>query len=48
MTFPEARLSLQLLADELIGAPMRRAAAEAKAHEDAAWASATRRTSRVR
>lgn len=43
MTFPEARLSLQLLADELIGAPRRRVAAELKQQEDAAWAAATRR-----
>ncbi len=47
MTFSEARLSLQLLAEELIGAPMRRNAYESRAQEDAAFAAATR-GSRVR
>jgi hypothetical protein len=36
MTFYEARLSLQYEAEERVGGPMRRAAAEARALEDAA------------
>ena len=35
MTFREARLSLQLEAEERVGGPMRNAAMEAKAAEDA-------------
>jgi hypothetical protein len=35
MTFWEARLSLQLEAEERVGGPMRLAAAEARAAEDA-------------
>jgi hypothetical protein len=42
MTFEEARLSLQVIAEERIGAPMRQAAREARAREDAAWAGAIR------
>ena len=38
MTRAEADLSLQLLAEERIGAPMREAAKFARAREDAAWA----------
>lgn len=40
MTFREARLSLLLEAEERFGAQRRRAAIEAKAAEDAAWAAA--------
>ena len=36
MTFHEARLSLQVVAERSFGAPMRQAAYEAKAREDAA------------
>lgn len=42
MTFTEARLSLQLLAEERIGAPRWREAMEARAAEDAAWARAVK------
>lgn len=38
MTFREARLSLQLLAEEEIGAPLAAAAEERRATEDAVWA----------
>lgn len=37
MTFREARLSLQLLAEEEIGAPLQAAADERRAVEDATW-----------
>lgn len=36
MTYDELRLALQLIAEEQIGSPMRRAAMSAKAHEDTA------------
>lgn len=42
MTFEEARWSLQVLAEEGIGAPQRAVATERRAREDAAWAAATR------
>ena len=42
MSFVEARLSLQLLAEEEIGAPIEAAAEAKKAAEDTAWARATR------
>lgn len=38
MTFPEMRLALQYLAEERVGAARYRAAAEARAEEDAAAA----------
>ncbi len=40
MTFEEARLSLQVLAEERVGAPMRQAARERREREDATWAAA--------
>lgn len=40
MTHREALLSLQLMAEERVGSPMRRAMIEAKAREDAAFDSA--------
>jgi hypothetical protein len=40
MTFREARLSLQLLVEQRIGAPRYRAAREARDAEDAAWSAA--------
>lgn len=43
MTFAEARLSLQLIAEVEIGAPLAAAAEAAKAAEDASFAAATRR-----
>jgi hypothetical protein len=42
MSFREARLSLQLLAEEEIGAPLDAAATAKRAAEDAAWSKATR------
>lgn len=51
MTHREALLSLQLMAEERIGATQRRAILEAKAREDAAFdaaASAVRATERGR
>jgi hypothetical protein len=41
VTFYEARLSLQVLAEERVGAQRYRAAVEARAAEDAAWAAGT-------
>lgn len=46
MTFDEARLSLQLMAEEAIGAPMRAAAQERRSREDASWAAVTRKARR--
>ena len=37
MTFEEAQLSLQLMAEERYGAPVRSAAYDARAREDAAF-----------
>jgi len=42
MTFREARLSLQLLVEEEIGAPLQAAADARRAAEDAAWEAATK------
>lgn len=42
MTFREARLSLQLMAEEDIGAPRQAAADQRKADDDAAWEAVTR------
>ena len=46
MTFLEARLSLQFLAEERIGGPMRTHAREAREAEDAAAAAMTSEVSR--
>jgi len=40
MTWQEAQLSLQLASEERVGAPVRLAAAQARAREDAAFEAA--------
>lgn len=48
MTFAEARLSLQLLAEEEIGAPRYHNAMSARTKEDAAWGAAIPKSDVVR
>lgn len=48
MTFRQMRLSLQLIAEERVGAPRYHAAMAAKEAEDRKWADATKEPDGVR